>query len=280
MVMCYSRRLQLAAAIVSLVFGSLTCSAAQPSRSQAAAPSLPGPYSLSQAMTFLYGSYNSFMVESWRPKRSSKYPSSWPNAVNVYPLLDMPYQEENYRRHLLVTWAVPSTDSENYGCHFCGILLGITVFEECSSGWCVQASDLQLGEYGTFGRPPTVYLQPIGPKRFGIAMVTGSGAQGWVDQSISILVPQGRRFAEIFSGQLLYMCGLDPNNASGPPRDCVAFDATLDTQQISGDYYELLLTKRAYLPAKNANSTKTERVTVSRFKFDGAKYTAVNLSPQ
>lgn len=142
-------------------------------------PTVSRVYTTSWAMTLLYGPYQSSITEEWSPKRSENYPAAWPDSVAVYPLMDVPYIEEQRAKHLLVTWAVSqSADYTEYTCHNCGVLIGLAIFEEASDGWRLESSNLQLGEYGTFGKPPLIYLQPIGPKRFGVAMITRFGAQG------------------------------------------------------------------------------------------------------
>jgi len=229
-------------------------------------------------MNIVYGSYDDRQgVSVWQPKRAKTYPEFWPDSVNVRVLLDASYVESGAPRHLVVTWALPKeSHGGEFTCHACGVLIGVILFAKEQNDWRVEASDLQFAEYGEYGAPPHIYLQPIGPDRFGLMMTESESYQGENGAAVRIIVPRNGRFLEAFSMPVAYTLDPETWNDAGclkltkPAEACVDYDGGVDfAPGPQPQYYDLLVTKRVYRTSSTAIRSGT---TVSRFYFNGSKY--------
>jgi hypothetical protein len=199
--------------------------------------------------------------------------------VRVYLLGDFPYVEADGPKHLLITYAVPQGDPEEFSCHNCQVLLGLATFANIGKEWRLEARDLQFGLYGEFGMPPRISLQPIGPERCGLQLLERSGGQGWMTQELKIILPLKGTFKAVFSDQVLYTCGIDLNDPQGGhAKNCVDYDSSLTLVRGTdkGEYYDLFVTKRSYLPAVNTIDKRSGRLARKLYRFNGITFTAVN----
>jgi hypothetical protein len=182
--------------LVTLFF-CFTLGASAQSRDQTAnGREMTGAFTIARAMKLVYGSYDySRMSSSWTPNQTRNYPNPWPNRIDVWLLMDMPYVEDGAAKHLLITQALPrTTDPTEYTCHSCGPMIGFILFMKKTEGWVVEDSDLQFGNYGEFGHPPPFSLQPIGNNRYGIIMTTSFGSTGGWEESVIIIIPANGKF--------------------------------------------------------------------------------------
>lgn len=245
---------------------------------------LEGSFTAARAMELIYGHPYDAMngISDWEPNQAHTYPNGWPDKIDVDVLLDAPYIESEIPEHLLVTWAKPNMHvADSYGCHECGVLIGITLFAKTSDGWRVKASDLQFGYYGGWGHPPDrISVQPIGASHYGLTIYWQNEGQGIVNQGIVIIVPTGDTFAKAFDSELAD--SWDEDGCSGKVRvdlvdDCFAYDGDVDfLHNAHSDYYDLVLTKRIYRSLSKKNPVGT---TSTRYRFDGSKYVPVESSP-
>jgi hypothetical protein len=248
--------------------------------------SFSGAYSTPAAMETVYGSYDSATVSSLRtPRQSPVYREYWPDQIRVRSLKDFAYVADGVQRHLLVTWARPDETSteQEYSCHACGVLLGVTAFENVGNGWRVQASTLQLSIRGAWGQPPSVKLLALGKSTFGLAIETPDMHQGEVEKGLSIYGPQSAQFTEWFHTELTK---LDPRqdytetcqglSEAEMYSTCVWYRSTYSTVPRHGaEIYDLLLTKRV---VRSFSKKVPVGMSVQHYRFNGTKYVALNYS--
>lgn len=238
-----------------------------------------GTFTPARAMKLIYGSYdNSEQQSVWTPKQTDTYPKSWPDDLYVHILLDASYVQSDIPKHLLVTWASPTeSGNDEFSCHACGVLIGLTLFSKTKGGWRAEASDLQFAEEGVLGQPPTISLQPVGVDRFGLLMVSPDNHGGEVTEFLSIFVCKGTGFVKAFGNQTADSMDSDTWNdicakPQGSDNFCVEYEGSIDFVPRSGSaYYDLLLTKHIYHSSYKKMPTGTA---VTRFHFDGSKYVA------
>lgn len=270
--------------ILLTLLAALSCSAAfsQSTDQSANGLALTGVFTPARAMKLLYGSYdNSQAISHWTPKSTNSYPRGWPGTVDVGVLLDAPFVESGLSNRLFVTWAIPREGFQgDFSCHSCGVLLGFALFTKTSHAWRVDASDLQFGEYGEFGDPPSVSLQPVGPSQFGILIPSSFGSGGEITDSITLIVPENGKFLKAFNSQIANSWYEDGCSGEVKPAMidyCVAYDGDFDFVPDShSDYYDLVLTKRVYRSLSKKNPLGT---TSTRYRFDGSKYVSVESPP-
>jgi len=254
-----------------------SCALAQSRDQTANGKEMNGAFTLARAMDLVYGSYDySRMSSRWTPNQTRNYPDPWPDTIDVWPLMDMPYLEDTTAKHLLITEALPrTTDPTLYTCHLCSPMIGFILFAKNPDGWLVEASDLQFGNYGEFGRPPLLSLQPIGSNRCGITMTTSFGSTGEWEKSVTIIIPTNGKFLKVFGAQTE---GSSDYNCSGTLAEeqkngCVAYDGDIEMSPHSGsEYFELVLSHRVYRSFSKKSPVGT---TVTRYLFDGSKYVPV-----
>lgn len=215
----------------------------------------------------------------WRPNQARSYPNNWPDEIDVDVLLDAAYVESGVPKHLLVTWAKPRMQyaDDKYNCHSCAPLIGLVLFSRQDDSWNVDASDLQFGYYGEWGRPPDISLQPLGSTHHGLIEHLSFGAQGTVEESVVLIAPNGGEFVKMFDAAIAESWSED--FCSGNVRadlidDCVAYDGDLDfVPNLQSDYYDLLLTKRVY---RSLSKNAPVGTTVTRYRFKGSRYLPQN----
>jgi len=256
---------------------SFSCSAifAQSTDHSANGLELKGAFTPARAMKLIYGSYdNSGEISQWKLKRTKSYPSRWPDNIDVGVLLDSPFVESGVPKHLFVTWARPKERSQGeFTCHSCGVLIGIALFSQNSDKWRVDASDLQFGEYGEFGEPPSISLQPVGPDRYGLLIPSSFGSGGIATDSIAVIIRHAGEFLNALSGQIAE--SWDDDGCSGTvtaerKESCFAYDGDFEmVPNAHAKYYDLVLTKHVYRSFSKKNPVGT---TVTRYRFDGSKY--------
>jgi len=177
---------------------------------------LAGEFSVSKAMTVLYGSYDETKQASpWRENRLGRFPVSWLGAPWVEKLLDSAYEEDGTRKRLLVTSArrfingVRSDAFDSNTCHACGVVLGVAVFAQGADGWKVEASNLNLGQAGAWGLPPQdVTIQKIGDHMHGFVIHQSDMHQGEPSTYFVAYAPRGSQYVSVFS-EYAEMAALD-----------------------------------------------------------------------
>ena len=258
-----------------LALFSCSAAVAQSTDHSANGLELKGVFTPARAMKLIYGSYdNSREVSQWKPKRAKSYPSGWPDKIEAGVLLDSPFVESGSPKHLFVTWARPKERSQGeFTCHSCGVLIGIALFSGNSDKWRVDASDLQFGEYGELGEPPSISLQPVGPDHFGLLIPSSFGSGGIATDSITVVIRHAGEFLNALSGQIAE--SWDDDGCSGTvtaerKESCFAYDGGFEmVPNAHAKYYDLLLTKRIYRSFFQKHPVGT---TVTRYRFDGSKY--------
>lgn len=264
--------------ILPLVFIALaSCSStwSQSTDHSANGRELNGAFTSARAMTLIYGSFDHAEgVSKWNPKPTASYPRSWAaRSIRVTLVLNASFVESGLSRHLLVTTAIPNEGSQGeFTCHSCGTLIGFALFTKTSAGWRIDASDLQFGEYGAFGNPPPLSLQPIGRNRYGITITTSFGSTGEWEQSVTIIIPADGKFLKAFSAQTGGSDDWDcsRNTADEKKNSCVAYDGDINMLPAPrSEYFDLLLSKRVYRSFSTAQPVGS---TFTRYHFNGSKY--------
>lgn len=169
---------------------------------------LKGEYSVGRAMEAVYGNFDAETKTSvWSPKPSPSSGGSgirWPELVRVHVLADDTYVDAGVPRHMLMTWAKPEeTGVEEYSCHACGVLMGVSVFRKDGREWKMEASELQLALIGALGRPPKMKAQRLGPHTWGAVAQMGDIHQGELEQAMWIYGPKNGEFHEWFKVELV-----------------------------------------------------------------------------
>ncbi len=266
------------------LLAALSCSAvfSQSADHSANGLALTGVFTPARAMKLIYGSYDSSQaISHWTPKSTNSYPRGWPDTVDVRVLLDVPFVESGLSNRLFVTSAIPKEGFQGeFSCHSCGVLLGFALFSKTSHAWRVDASDLQFGEYGEFGNPPSISLQPVGSDRYGLLIPSSFGSGGVLTDSITLIVPKDGKFLKALNRQIANSWYEDGCSGQVKPTMidyCVAYDGDFDFVPDShSDYYDLVLMKRIYRSLSKKNPLGT---TSTRYRFDGSKYVPVETPP-
>lgn len=236
---------------------------------------LHGEYSAARAMELVYGDYDADSKSSlWTPKQDDKFNKRWPDMVRVQVLADDTYTDNGVPRHVLVTWAKPEeTGAQEYSCHACGVLMGVSVFRREAAGWKVEASDLQLAEIGEWGRPDKAKVQRLGEHTYGVAVQALDMHQGEAEAAVWIFGPQKAGFGQWFKAELV-----DEDKYGEFPQDdwcksrageldvmCVWREIDFAMQPAAGkEIYDLVRTERR--PAG--------KVARSTLRFNGTEFVA------
>lgn len=269
--------------LVVLLFVSVGSIVLGQSRDQTAnGKEIKGAFTLARAMELVYGSYDySRMASKWTPNQTRNYPDPWPGTIDVWPLMDMPYVESSTAEHLLITNASPhSNDASLYTCHNCSPLIGLVLFSKTSDGWIVERSDLQFGNYGEFGKPPSFSVQPVGPNRYGLLMSTSFGSTGAWERTVTVIVPAQGKFLKAFEQKTEESYDYNCTSSDLPEHGldgCVAYDGGFEmVPNPQSEYYDLVLTKHVYRSFSQKSPVGT---TITRYRFDGSKYVPIESSP-
>jgi hypothetical protein len=246
-------------------------------------PAVQGDYTTAKAMKAVYGRYDDGTKSSvWTPKRSGVYEKSWLGRVRVRPLIDSAYTDGGVMRHMLITWARPDAlagddRDEEFTCHACPVLVGVSVLRQGADGWRLESSELQLALTGAWGTPPQAKLQRLGAHIYGLTVQAGDTHQGEMEQAIWIYGPKAGRFKEWFHVLLD-----DPVPSTGAKNDwcrtkstnpldvmCVWDRIDYSMVEAGGEQmYLLQVTKRVGSGAK-------PRETRSLLRFRGTRYVAM-----
>ena len=170
-------------------------------------PVLSGAFTVSKAMTAIYGTYDETNEASpWPTKRIGVFPLSPPGKVWITKLLEQAYQEDGIEKHLLITSArrfIHGMDSEEFDsntCHACGVLIGVAVFTQEGSGWKVELSDLKFTTAGAWGLPPQeLALHKMGDHVHGFVYYQTDMHQGEAESYFAAFAPMGSHYRLIFS---------------------------------------------------------------------------------
>jgi hypothetical protein len=99
--------------LVTLFFCFTLGASAQSQDQTANGREMTGAFTIARAMKLVYGSYDySRMSSSWTPNQTRNYPNPWPNRIDVWLLMDMPYVEDGRE-----TLADYTSSAENNGSH-------------------------------------------------------------------------------------------------------------------------------------------------------------------
>jgi hypothetical protein len=105
---------------------------------------------------------------------------------------------------MLLTWAKPEESGvQEYSCHACGVLVGVSVFRKDGGAWTVETSDPELALIGASGHPPKMKAQRLGPHTWGVAAQMGDMHQGELEQAMWIYGPKNGEFREWFKAELV-----------------------------------------------------------------------------
>ena len=241
---------------------------------------LQGDYTTARAMAAVYGKYDDGTRSSvWSPKRRAVYEKSWPDKVRVRPLIDAAYTDNGVMRHMVVTWARPDAlrgddRDEEFTCHACGVLLGVSVLSQGTGGWKVESSELQLAMTGAWGLPPQAKLQRLGVHTYGLTVQMGDMHQGEGERAVWIYGPKAGRFREWF--RVLLDAPAPGGSAttdwcrtkSSNPLNvmCVWDRVDYSMVEVKGEeMYRLQVTKRVGSGAKTRETKSTLRFNGTRF---------------
>jgi hypothetical protein len=193
-------------------------------------------------------------------------------AVDVHPLFVASVPDTGNTEVFLVTFAVPSDD--DFSCHVCTPLLGVSLFKKSVSGWTVEASQqLKIGG-GVDGNPPQAELFQFGPQHFGIKLKLDSSAQGEEATDVSFLVP----WAGSFSNSLNVRIENDNLEGCGPQsyRQSLCFSFHKTIKFVAGDdpeYYDVIIeTSGTHLAQTNLGYFVEDISGTVRTPFDQGSY--------
>jgi len=172
---------------------------------------------------------------------------------------------------MLVTWAKPEeSGADEYSCHACGVLIGVSVFRKEGGEWKVEASDLQLARIGVSGQPPHARAQRLGEHSWGVVAQMADMHQGASEQAMWIYGRKAGGFAEWFKTELV-----DDDKYGEFPQDdwCKVRSGELDVMCVwreidyamhpapGKDVYDLVKTRRT-----------PKGVTLAVWRFNGEQF--------
>jgi hypothetical protein len=172
---------------------------------------MPSGFGLADAMTSLYGNYDSAagfslydpssedpwnMITAGIISDTSAYsPPSEKLDMRVFFAAAVP--DSSNREVLLATFGIPR--SGNFDCHACAPYIGAALFKQGRSGWMRQASVPPFLQNGSFGQHPEARLLQFGPHRYGIELEERNMHQGDFGTTITLFLPWNGRFINAFS---------------------------------------------------------------------------------
>lgn len=206
---------------------------------------VPSGFDLPEAMTLLYGNYDSksgYSTLTMIPDPNGAYPTLAPGEVwDVRPYFIAVVPNSGRKEFLLATYAIPD-DEPDYTCPACQPFIGAALLKEGPGGLTVEASRSPNGTVlGAWGRHPDAELFEFGPHLTGIKLTLEGQHQGDEQTSVILLVPWAGGFSEAFCSSV------EGNNSAecGPGEgmmDCFRFHANLTFMRGKNPvYYDLVV---------------------------------------
>lgn len=247
----------------------------------------PEAFDIAQAMTMLYGNYDtdkdtstvSFSESELAPEHSG-WTAGEPMCVR--PLFHAFSGDAGARTFVLLTYAVSDCDQDSY-CHACNPAIGMAMFSQEGRRWVMTASNRVVTSAGDYGNPPTdIKLIQIGSNRPAVKIIDFGGGQGEGTQVLLILAPWNRTVNLALERAVF---DTDGGNCADPKSDdsrlpCYENQRTYTfLPDGNADYYKLVL-KLSGTDIPSCNSPEDCRLRRVRgtetWKFENGKYVLVS----
>lgn len=103
-----------------------------------------------------------------------------------------PYQENGRQHMLVITKGVWDT------CHICKVRVDGATFSKTDIGWALSDLTKGIAELGSFGHIDPGSLIQIGPKKYGVLLVSKYGNQGYQGEESVLIADPGGVFHVLF----------------------------------------------------------------------------------
>jgi hypothetical protein len=148
-------------------------------------------FGVAEAMKMFYGNYDEKTQSSTMPSSGNDDFGALKDdtkQIAFGPLFHAFTEEDGIPSFMLITYGLPV--DKPYDCHLCPPVIGMAVFSRMSNHWVMTASNQELAEVGSFGKPEThIQLVRIGPRRHGVAITNHESGNGEYSASLLILTP-------------------------------------------------------------------------------------------
>ena len=222
-----------------------------------------GEFTRSKAMGAIYGNY-SFKSRSSTVQDLSDYAPLLGKVVGlVRVMLDAPYSENGTNYRVLVTYAVPR--DVQFECHPCAPSVSAFVFEQRGNKWELKSAGYDLSVGGGLGRATRLRLIEIGSSRHALMARPSYVAQGDVTEEVSIFIPTGESFDEVFN---LSTLSDNLTNCEDRKVDCARETANFEfIRDPAKDIWDIRVTEREVV-----NGTVATGARISTYEFTNGKY--------
>lgn len=192
-------------------------------------PQAAPPFNVDNAVTKIFPRQG---TRIWHEDDGIK--AEWRPEEHGYPCFFEFYKGEPVISTILYTSVVPhSGDKEtlvvycsappDYECHACAPMVGIAHFTYDNGAWNVTANQPNITEIGSYGKVAPNDVVSLGPHAWGVAFYPDYMAQGYYNQHLVLIAPNGSGgFAEV---ALIHL--IDDPTGSGFEYD-VKFESSVD----------------------------------------------------
>jgi len=183
----------------------------------------------------------------------------------VYAVL--PFDVPGTRRQLVLI----ATGPPNETCHACAPVTGAVMFELKEGTWRVEYAQPDIGNQGTFGRPPNARLRRLGPAKPAVEFELHSMAQGYEGSQVTLVAEINRGLREVLS----IATGESNEAAAMPPEQTFKWQAAIEVSQtIHQGFADILVKSSGTKPAENGNHIVPYSAT-DTYRFSGEAYMKV-----
>ena len=183
----------------------------------------------------------------------------------VYAVL--PFDIPGTPRQLILIATATSKET----CHACAPVTGVVMFELKHATWRVEYALQDIGNLGTFGRPPSAHLRRLGPAKPAVEFELDSLAQGYEGSNVTLVAEVNRDLREVLSVAI----GESNEAAAMPPEQTFRWQATIDvTQNIHQGFADILVKSSGTKAAENGTDILPYSAT-DMYRFNGEAYAKV-----
>ena len=170
------------------------------------------------------------------------------------------------RQIVLIATAPP-----NENCHACAPVSGAVTFELKDGTWRVEYAQPDIGNLGTFGRPPDARVRHLGPAKPTVELEVDSMAQGYAGSTVSLVAEVNHDLREVLS----VATGESNEAAAMPPEQTVRWRAAIDVSQtIHQGFPDIVVRSSGTKPAENGTDISPFSASET-YRFNGEAYTKV-----